>query len=107
MNKTELAKKLASKAGLSEAKAAEVVAAIFGTGSGKGIIATELDAGGKVTIAGFGTFEARRRAGRPGRNPATGQQISIPARSVARFRPAPGLHRVAALPGDDDGGQEP
>jgi DNA-binding protein HU-beta len=93
MNKTELAKKLAKKADLSEAKAGEVVAAIFGTDSGEGIIATELDAGRKVTITGFGTFESRRRAARRGRNPATGQQINIPARKYAHFRPGQGLRQ--------------
>jgi DNA-binding protein HU-beta len=95
MNKTELAKKLAKRTDLSEAKAAEVVAIIFGTDAGEGIIATELDAGRKVTITGFGTFESRRRAARRGRNPSTGQQIDIPARKYAHFRPGQGLrHRV-------------
>ncbi len=91
MNKTEMAKKLAKKTDLSEAKAAEIVNAIFGTDAREGIIATELDAGRKVTITGFGTFESRRRAARKGRNPATGQQINIPAKKYAHFRPGQGL----------------
>jgi len=91
MNKSEMAKRLAKKCDLSEAKAAEVVNAIFGTDSGKGIIATELDAGRKVTITGFGSFETRSRAARMGRNPATGQQIRIPAKKYANFRPGQGL----------------
>jgi DNA-binding protein HU-beta len=91
MNKSELAKKLAKKADLSESKAAEVVNAIFSTDDRQGIIATELDAGRKVTITGFGTFETRSRAARKGRNPATGQSINIPARKYANFRAGQGL----------------
>lgn len=91
MNKSEMAKKLAKKCDLSEAKATEVVGTIFGTDSGTGIIATELDAGRKVTITGFGSFETKGRAARMGRNPATGQQIRIPAKNYAHFRPGKGL----------------
>ena len=61
MNKTELAAKLAHKTGLTQAAAAEVVDTIFSTKDGEGIIAVELDAGRKVSIAGFGTFETRLR----------------------------------------------
>lgn len=93
MNKSELARKLAKQADLTEAKAAEVVNALFATDPRQGIIATELDGGGKVTITGFGTFETRRRAARRGRNPATGQAIQIPARKYASFRPGQGLRQ--------------
>jgi len=85
MNKSELAVKLAKKIGLTQAKAAEVVDAVFG--ANKGIIAVELDAGRKVTIPGFGTFATRKRGARQGRNPATGKNISIPARHYATFKP--------------------
>jgi len=96
MNKTEMAKKLASKADLSQAKAAEVVDIIFSTEPGHGIIAVELDADRDVSIAGFGKFETRRRKARMGRNPATGAEIHIPATKVAAFKAAKGLKdRVA------------
>lgn len=96
MNKTELAQKLAKQTGLTQAAASEVVDAIFSTESGQGIIAVELDAGRKVTISGFGTFATKSRAARKGRNPATGQEITIPARKYAHFAPAKGLKdRVA------------
>lgn len=96
MNKTELAAKLAGKTDLTQAKAAEVVDAIFSTKDGEGILAVELDAGRKVSIAGFGTFETRRSSARKGRNPQTGEEIEIAARTVAKFRPAKGLKdRVA------------
>jgi nucleoid DNA-binding protein len=91
MNKTELAAKLAKKTGLSEAKAYEVVNAIFATAPGEGIIAVELDAGRKVQITGFGTFETRRRGERKGVNPGTGKAITIPAKKYAAFRAGKGL----------------
>ena len=56
MNKSEMAEKLARKCDLSQAKALEIVNTIFDTKPGGGIIAVELDAGGKVQLPGFGVF---------------------------------------------------
>ncbi len=96
MTKTEMAKKLADKCDLTQAKASEVIDCIFSTDAGKGIIAIELDAGRKVSITGFGTFETRRRKAREGRNPATGQPLHIPATTVGAFTVGKGLtDRVA------------
>lgn len=91
MNKSEMAKKLAKKTDISQAKAAEVIDAIFSTEPGNGIIAVELDAGRDVSIAGFGKFETRRRKARAGRNPATGETIQIAAATVPAFKAAKGL----------------
>jgi len=91
VNKTEMAEKLANKADISKAKAAEIVDIIFSTKSGEGIIAVELDAGRKVNITGFGTFSTKSRSARQGRNPATGATITIPARKYAHFAAAKGL----------------
>ena len=87
MNKTEMAMKLAKKAGLSQGKAAEVLEIVFSASPGKGIIATELDAGEKVTVPGFGTFSTKHRGERQGRNPATGANITIPAKKYVHFKP--------------------
>lgn len=87
MNKKEMAAKLAKQTGLSQAKAMEVLNAIFSADAGKGIIAVELDAGGKVTIPGFGTFGTRKRAARTGTNPTTGNKIDIPEKNYAYFKP--------------------
>ena len=96
MNKKELSAKLAKNTGLSQAKAGEVVNAIFDARPGKGIIAIELDAGRKVTIPGFGTFGTRTRAARRGTNPATGEPMDIPAKKYPFFRPGKTLkERVA------------
>ena len=91
MNKKEMAEKLAKKTGISNAKALEVVNEIFDTSPGNGIIAIELDAGRKVQIPGFGTFLTKRRPARKGRNPQTGKEITIEARTVPVFRPGKGL----------------
>ena len=90
MNKTELIDKTAKAAGLSKKDTAAVVNAMLDT-SKKGIIAAELRAGGKVTIPGFGTFEARKRKARKGRNPQTGEEIKIKASTAPAFRPGKGL----------------
>jgi len=96
MNKTEMAEKLARKCDISQSKAKEIVECVFSSKSGEGIIAVELDAGRKVQLAGFGTFATKRRAARQGRNPATGQTITIAAKTYATFKPAKGLKdRVA------------
>jgi DNA-binding protein HU-beta len=96
MNKSEMAEKLASTCDLSKAAAAEIVNCIFDTAPGKGIIAKELDAGRKVQIPGFGTFETKRRSARTGRNPATGETITIAARKYPAFKAGKGLKdRVA------------
>lgn len=86
MNKKEMAAKLAKTCGLSQAKAADVINAIFDARPGKGIIAVELDAGRKVTIPGFGTFATRQRAARTGTNPSTGKPINIAAKKHPTFK---------------------
>lgn len=96
MNKSEMAAKLASKCDLSQAKATEVINCVFGTDSGEGIIAIELDAGRKVQITGFGTFGTKHRSARQGRNPATGATIMIAAKEYPYFKAGKGLKdRVA------------
>lgn len=86
MNKKEMAAKLAKKTDISQAKAAEILNALFDSRPGKGIIAVELDAGRKVTIPGFGTFTTRTRKARTGTNPSTGDKMEIPARTYPHFK---------------------
>lgn len=45
----------------------------------------------KVQLVGFGTFETKKRPARAGRNPRTGETITIPACSVVSFKPSPAL----------------
>ena len=66
---------------------AEILDVMFSAQPRKGIIATALDAGEKVTIPGFGTFATKSRGERQGRNPATGATITIPAKKYVHFKP--------------------
>ncbi|MCK5055904.1 MAG: HU family DNA-binding protein [Candidatus Aminicenantes bacterium] len=86
MNKTELIQKLAKKTGLSVKDAGLSVNAIFDAVPGKGIIAVELDAGGKVSLPGFGTFKTVHRKERTGINPKTKEAITIPAKNYPAFK---------------------
>lgn len=99
MTKQEFAEKLAAEAGISKAKALQAIDCIFSTKVGEGIIATELDAGRRMTVTGFGTFATRNSKARRGRNPQTGQPIMIAARNSPSFRGGKGLKvRVADVP---------
>jgi DNA-binding protein HU-beta len=81
VNKSELVQAVAKSAGLTNAKAAEVVSAVIGE------IAGTLAKGDKVQIAGFGTFEVRQRAAREARNPQDPtKKVKVPARKVPAFR---------------------
>ncbi len=89
MNKSEMAKSLANKSGLTQAMSADVLEMIFNPVFG--IIADQLQAGDKVSVGGFGTFEARQRAARTGRNPRTGESITIAAKNYPAFKAAKSL----------------
>jgi len=79
MNKEELVQEVAKKTKVSQKQVDETLAAIVDT-----IIKT-VAKGKKVTLIGFGTFEPRKRAARTGRNPQTGKELKIPAKTVPAF----------------------
>jgi DNA-binding protein HU-beta len=79
MNKEELVKTVSEKTKMSQKQASEVLAATLET------ITKSVAKGKKVTLVGFGTFEARKRAARTGRNPQTGATIKIAAKTVPAF----------------------
>ncbi len=86
MNKAELVERVAERTGMSQRETRTVVDAIFDPDPNIGLIAAELLTGGKVAISGFGTFEARSRKARVGRNPHTGEALSIPASRAPAFK---------------------
>ncbi|MEL6286363.1 MAG: HU family DNA-binding protein [Pseudomonadota bacterium] len=88
MNKGELTKFVAEAAGLSQDKAREAVDATF-----EGIIGA-VKSRDQVAIAGFGTFHAKTRNAREGRNPATGETIQIAEKTSAAFKPATALKDI-------------
>ena len=77
MNKAELVERVAQKTGMSLRETRTLVDAVFDPDPMIGLIAAELVQGGKVAISGFGTFEARARKARIGRNPHTGDALEI------------------------------
>ena len=79
MNKEELVKEVSKKAKVSQKATTDVVAAILET------IEKSVAKGKKVTLVGFGTFEARKRAARTGRNPQTGAELKVAAKTVPAF----------------------
>lgn len=89
MNKSELVQQLQHRAGLSRSDASKAIDALFSANDG--IIARELKSGKKVQISGFGTFESKKREGRTGRNPRTGQAITIAPSTRAGFKAGKGL----------------
>ena len=73
MKKSDFVAAVAQKTGMSRAKADEAVNAILD------LITDTLKGGDKLTLTGFGSFEVRERAARPGRDIRTKQKITIPA----------------------------
>ncbi|AQX19531.1 MULTISPECIES: HU family DNA-binding protein [Bartonella] len=79
MNKSELVNSIAEKAGVSKAQAGSILDAFIAS------VTEALASGGDVRLPGFGSFEVSKRAATKGRNPSTGVEIHIPARSVPKF----------------------
>ncbi|MGC4378603.1 HU family DNA-binding protein [Fictibacillus sp. Mic-4] len=81
MNKNELVSNIAEKSGLTKKDVELVINGLIDE------VTDALKSGQKVQFVGFGTFETRERSSRTGRNPQTGEEITIPAATVPAFRP--------------------
>ena len=80
MNKTELIAAVAEKAEISKKDAEKAVKAFTD------VVSEELVNGGKVQLVGFGTFEVSERPAREGRNPRTGETMTIAATKTPKFK---------------------
>ncbi len=80
MNKSELVDAVAASADMTKAAAAKAVEAVMST------ITSTVAKGDSVSLIGFGTFEARKRAARTGKNPRTGEALKIAAATVPAFK---------------------
>lgn len=80
MNKADLVAIVAEKADLTKKEAVAAVDAVMTS------IIEDVAAGNKVQLIGFGTFETSTRAEREGRNPQTGEAMTIPATVVPKFK---------------------
>ena len=90
MNKTELIAAVAEKTDLSKKDADAAVSAVLGA------ITDALKAGDKIQLVGFGTFEVRNRAAKQGRNPRTGETMTVPASKVSAFKAGKALKDAVA-----------
>ncbi|OFZ29766.1 MAG: integration host factor subunit alpha [Bdellovibrionales bacterium RIFCSPHIGHO2_01_FULL_40_29] len=102
VTKADIVEKVYEKIGFSKKEASELVEMVFNS------LKNTLQNGDKVKISGFGNFMVRGKNERVGRNPQTGEQITISARRVLTFRPSQVLKAMlngeeyAHLKDDDD-----
>ncbi|RMD85626.1 MAG: HU family DNA-binding protein [Candidatus Dadabacteria bacterium] len=85
MTKQDLIEAVAKATGLSKRGAANAVDATIAS------IAKGIKKDKRLSLSGFGTFTVRKRKGRIGRNPRTGEEIKIAASKTVGFKPAPAL----------------
>ena len=80
MNKQDLVNQVADTSGLSKSDASKAVESVFDT------ITSALKDGGDVRLVGFGTFSVSQRTASTGRNPRTGEPMTIPASTQPKFK---------------------
>lgn len=85
MTKSDLMEKIAQKTDLSKNASGNALNGFLDA------VQEALIKEGKLTLAGFGTFALAERKARKGRNPQTGEEITIPASKVIKFKPGKGL----------------
>jgi integration host factor subunit alpha len=88
LTKAELAELLFERLGLNKRESKDMVEAFFE------FVHASLAQGDDVKLSGFGNFQVRRKAPRPGRNPRTGESIPIRARNVVTFHAS---HKLKAV----------
>jgi integration host factor subunit alpha len=83
VTKADIVERLYERAGIAKHDAGEIVEAIFM------IVKTRLEQGEKIKLSGFGNFEVRTKRARRGRNPQTGDAITISGRRILTFKASP------------------
>lgn len=92
MNKAELVAKIAEGAELTKVQAEKALNSFIAATT------AALKAGDKIALVGFGTFSAVTRAARTGRNPQTGKEMKIAAKTNGKFAPGKALKDLTAKP---------
>jgi integration host factor subunit alpha len=82
MTKAEIVDQVTEKTGFSKKESLEMVELLFAE------MKESFQSGEKLKITGFGTFEVRQKASRLGRNPQTGEEITIEGRNILTFKPS-------------------
>lgn len=88
MNKTDLINRVSELASLDRKTADKAVNAVFEA------LSQAFDAGEKIQIMGFGSFEIKERAARTGRNPSSGEPIEIPSARTPVFKASKALKKT-------------
>lgn len=88
MTKADLVEKVSREAEMTKKDAEQLVEIVFDS------IVGSLNKGEKIELRGFGSFRVRERNARKGRNPKTGEAVSIPAKRVAYFKPGKELKEL-------------
>ncbi len=91
MTKKEIVRAISDKTGLTQLQIKEIVQLTF-----EGIVETLLEEG-RVELRNFGVFQVKTRKARQARNPRTGRQVSVPAKSVVVFKPGKGMEARVKL----------
>ena len=82
MTKADIAEKIQVTIGLTKKESSEIIEAVFF------IMKSTLESGENLKISGFGNFVVKQKNDRRGRNPQTGEAITIEARRVLTFKPS-------------------
>ncbi len=82
MTKSDIIERIHTKTGFSKKDSTAILESIFS------LMKSTMESGEKIKIAGFGNFEVKQKADRRGRNPQTGETITIEARRILTFKPS-------------------
>ena len=82
MTKADIVEKVQAGTGLTKKESAEMVETVFS------IMKSTLESGENLKISGFGSFIVKQKADRRGRNPQTGETLTIKSRSILTFKPS-------------------
>lgn len=88
MTKTDIIEEIQATTGFTRKKSTEVLEAVFST------IKNALESGDYLRITGFGKFVVNQKADRPGRNPQTGETITLSSRKQLTFKPSGQLKKA-------------
>jgi integration host factor subunit alpha len=82
VTKADIVERVTEKTGFTKKQSQELVESVLE------IVKTTLESGENVKITGFGKFEVKQKANRRGRNPQTGESITIESRRILSFKPS-------------------
>jgi integration host factor subunit alpha len=82
MTKADIVERIQIRIGLSKKESAEILESFFD------ILKSTLESGEKIKVAGFGNFEVKQKNDRTGRNPQTGEPMTIESRKILTFKPS-------------------